>query len=278
MYDYPPIVCHHDFFQSVLDITKMPANVRVVTPCFRTGWGKFSVVKSFLAALDLLYKESDPDWFYLLSGSDYPTAKADFVVDELQRSACDAFLDVHQLDTKPPKARLVGTWNPALEHLETNAQYRTKDRFYNKAQFSLPVLRGHPRLRLGRHTFYLPFRDRNPYREGFGLFWGDHWFTANRRAAELLRSPTENHRKLQRYLKRRAFPEETYYQTVLCSTASLTICRDNKRFARWNGGGAHPKTLTEADVPIALASGAHFARKFAPNSPALDELDNALLP
>lgn len=277
MYRNPPIAWHHDFSQSTFDTSKVPSNVSMVTPSFNTGWGKLSVVQSFLAALDLLYNESDPDWFCLLSGADYPAARADVVIEELACSGCEAYLDVHQLDRRSPAAHLVGNWNPALEHLESPGQYQQKDRFYNKAQLWIPVVRRHPRLRLGKHMRPLPFRASHPYREGFGLFWGDHWFTANRNVARVLGRPTADHRMLQRYLKWRAFPEETYYQTVLCSTPDLTICRDNKRFAVWDGGGAHPRTLTQEDVPMILASGAHFARKFAPNSPALDALDRALL-
>jgi hypothetical protein len=124
----------------------------------------------------------------------------------------------------------------------------------------------------------MPFRGPHPYREKLGLFWGDHWFTANREAAMALGRPNEDHLEVQRHLRWRAFPEETYYQTVLCSIPGLAICRDNKRFARWNGGGAHPATLTEEDVPAILSSGAHFARKFAAGSKALDALDEVLLP
>src|SRR5579872_6474400 len=127
MYQEPPISCHHDFSQSTLDIGKLPPNVRVVTPSIRTGWGKFSLVQSFLAALDLLYRESDPDWFSLLSGADYPVAAATDVINELQRATVDAFLDVHQLDSRPAEARLIGTWNPGLEHLETRPQYQMKE-------------------------------------------------------------------------------------------------------------------------------------------------------
>lgn len=277
MYHEPPIAWHHDFTQSTIDRNEVSPNVRMVTPSIQTGWGKWSVVQSFLAGLDLLYKESDPDWFCLLSGSDYPAARAEDVVAELQHATWDAFLDVHQLDKSPSAARLIGSCNPALHHLESKGQYDQKDRFYNKAQMWIPVVRRHPRLRLGKHMVPLPFRGPTPYGDDLGLFWGDHWFTARRSAAKVLLNPTEHQRKLERHLKWRAFPEETYYQSILCNTPGLTICRDNKRFAQWNGGGAHPKILTETEVPMILASGAHFARKFAPNSPALDALDRLLL-
>lgn len=277
MYHFPPIAWHHDLSQSPLDVAKVLPNVRLVTPSLRTGWGKFSVVRAFLAALELLYTSDDPDWFCLLSGADYPTSSADAVLQELEAAECDAFLDVHQLGPTRPRAQIVGDWNPSLAHLETSEQYRAKDRFYNKGQLWVPLLRTRPRLRLGRHTFHLPIDGRHPYSSHFGLFWGDHWFTANRRAADVLLSPTANHRKLARHLTRRVFPEECYYQTVLCNSPRLTICRDNRRFAVWNGGGAHPMMLGEAELPPILASGAHFARKFAPGAPVLDDLDRTLL-
>lgn len=278
MYGDPPIAWHHDFSQSSFETSKVPSNVLMVKPSIKTGWGKWSVVQSFLAALDLLYNQSNPDWFCLLSGADYPAARAEVVLDELSSAKCDAFLDVHHSDPVQPLAQLIGSWNPALSHLETEGQYRQKDQFYNKAQLWIPLIRMRPKLRLGRLTYPLPFRGPRPYGRDVGLFWGDHWFTANRDVARTLLNPTEDHGKVQRHLKRRAFPEESYYQTVLSNTPGLIICRDNKRFAEWDGGGAHPRTLTEAEVPSILASGAHFARKFAPNSQALDALDEALFP
>jgi hypothetical protein len=56
----------------------------------------------------------------------------------------------------------------------------------------------------------------------------------------------------------------------------LVIDRDNRRFTDWNGGGAHPRILTEDDLPAMLSSGAFFARKFAHASPVLERLDEAL--
>ena len=115
LYGSPPIACHHDFFQSKMDRKTLPRNVKLVTPCIATGWGKFSVVEAFLAAVDVLYKESDPNWFCLLSGADYPIAKAEVVLDELEHSSCDAFLDVHQLHDSPSPARVIGSLNRALK-------------------------------------------------------------------------------------------------------------------------------------------------------------------
>lgn len=276
LYDHPPIACHHDFGQALLDRSRFPANVRFVEAWVATGWGKWSVVDAFLRALALLYDQDGPDWFVLLSGADYPSCPPAVVVEELQNSGCDAFLDAHQIDPVPAAATLTGSINPMLRHLDRAESLRTKWEFYLARQFWIPMLRRVPRWRLGRHTIRLPWSQRGTFTHDFTLWWGEHWFSGNRRTAKVLLNPTPEHRALQRHLRWRAFPEEAYYHTVLCNTHGLTINRHNKRFTEWNGGGAHPMTLGPGEVPEILASGMHFARKFDSGSPALDVIDEAL--
>ena len=279
MYQSPPIAWHHDLSQSAFDTIGLPRNVGLVTPFIRTGRGEFSVVQAFQAALKLLYTTDDPDWFCLLSGADYPAARADVVLKELELANCDAFLDVHQLDNVRPQARVVGKVESVVgppgnsqpvqdqgPFLQQGAAVATSDQESSKAAI---------------RKAYVSFAARGTVvlilstLACFGVTTGSLLIAV--RPKPWL-APTTDRRRLERHLKRRAFPEETYYQTVLCSSRGLTICRDNRRFAVWNGGGAHPMTLTDAEVPAILASGAHFARKFAPNSPALDALDHVLFP
>jgi hypothetical protein len=227
--------------------------------------------------LTLLYGRADaPDWFVLLSGADYPIALPSRVLDDLRHGGCDAYIDLHQIGTEPPRAELIGDINPLLHHLDTEESQRTKWRFYLARQFWLPILRRRPRWRLGRHTIRLPLTDRRFFGKRMALWWGEHWFSGNRRVAGLLLHPTPNHLALRRELKWKTFPEEAYYHTVLSNTPGLVLNRDNKRYTEWNGGGAHPMTLTINEVPLLLASAAHFARKFDGASSALDEIDAAL--
>ena len=58
--------------------------------------------------------------------------------------------------------------------------------------------------------------------------------------------------------------------------AALKIDRRNRRFEEWNGGGAHPQWLTSSELDTMFASGRHFARKFRPDDPVLDQIDEAL--
>jgi hypothetical protein len=277
-YGNPPIACHHDFSQAPLDATLFPSNVRFVVPSYRTGWGRWSVVEGGLKAIQLLYEDGGPNWFFLLSAADYPIRKPSAVLEELASTPFDAFSDARPLlPAVAGSADIQGHFNPKLAHFSTEKNQTLKRTFYRSPQFWMPIIRRVPRWRPGKLTYRPDFPSPfHPYRNGIACLYGDHWFTANRKAARVLLEQSPLRQALSRHLRHRSAVDETFYQTVLCNHSALSICRDNRRFAEWNGGGAHPMLLGEAQLGEALASGAFFARKFAAGSPLLDRIDELL--
>ena len=277
LYGKPPIACHHDFSQSRIDTAAFADNVRFVKPSVATGWGKLSVVTAGLAALRLLVETADPDWFVLLSATDYPVRSAEAVLAELESAPFDAYLDARPVRGQAPGAATFGgAPNPKLDHFVLPSNIQLKWRFYVGAQLWVPVVKNKPHWRLGRVTFPLPFAAPGPFGPSFSAYYGDHWLTANRRAAAALLKDDDRAQALRKHLVRRAQADECYYQTILANTPGLRICLDNKRYAEWNGGGAHPVAVEVDHVPAILASGQHFARKFALKSPAIAEIDRAV--
>lgn len=98
MFGDPPIACHHDFSKLALNKRQFPGNVHFVEPHVRTSWGTISLVHAMLKALRLLYDTSAPDWFYLLSGSDYPIRDAASIRNELAHSPFDAYIRLNKID------------------------------------------------------------------------------------------------------------------------------------------------------------------------------------
>lgn len=276
-YDEPPIACHHDFGQSPLDPADFSKNVHFVRPHFLTGWGRFSIVQATLAAIKLLYSfERRPDWFIHLSASDYPVRCGRDVRHLLAAAECDAFLDARALEPgATAKASLDGAPNNKLVHFSSPQNECIKRRFYTSREIWIPLIRTKPRLRLGRYTIRTSWRVKGVY-DDFPAFYGDHWFCANAKVAEMLCTPSERHSRLQRHLARRTQVDETYFQTLIMNQPGLKVFLDNKRFAEWNGGGAHPMLLEERQLQQILSSGAFFARKFVAGSPILDRIDAAL--
>ena len=116
IYDNPSIVFHHDFSQSPLSLDEFPSGVRFVSPHVKTRWGQFPVVTACLRALELLYRDAAPDWFFLLSGADYPTMRSDKVLEDLNSSGMDAFLDFREVPRIPPASPSPRPKNPTLRH------------------------------------------------------------------------------------------------------------------------------------------------------------------
>jgi hypothetical protein len=276
VYDNPPIVCHHDFGQCELNIDEFPKETRFVLPHEKTGWGKFVVVVAALRALELLYQKSSPDWFVLLSGSDYPTMRADNVLADLASCGGDALLDLREVPSGPPNLPYELPENPTLQHFVSTENLALAWRRYVGFNAWFPIIRAGPRV--GRHTMYFPFEMKrwSPFDAWFKCFYGDHWFSGNSKVAHILLTPTQKHLHLRRHLRWRVVPEECYYHSVLGNSPHVKIVKATRRYSEWLGGGAHPQFLTVKDLPAMISSEAHFARKFEPNTPVLDEIDRLL--
>jgi hypothetical protein len=99
MFGHPQIVCHHDFTKCNLDIDHFAGNVSFVLPPLQTGWGIFATVEAAVSAIRLLYRSpAAPDWFVLLSGSDYPIKPAARIRFDLEVSSFDAHIHHELID------------------------------------------------------------------------------------------------------------------------------------------------------------------------------------
>ena len=284
MFDAPPIACNHNFSVCPLRTEVFPNNVRFVVPHVDARWGHVSLPLAALSAFRLLRQYGRPDWFVLLSGSDYPLRAADEIFSDLSATDYDAFLDHREIPYRalpPGQVAQYGFGRPDWIPL-------AYDR-YCAHRFSL-ILPSRARLYSGS----FPFRKRNFFIRHPGLirmvesfqprlsacrppkiYGGDFWFHANQRAINrLLDSPLE---KLVRYYEKISIPEESFLQTALCNHADLRICADHKRYEDWSHGEPHPKWLEEPDVPRMLASGAYFARKFRPDGVVQQLIDEEVL-
>jgi hypothetical protein len=272
MFDRPPIAWHHDFTHSTLPLEFITKNISLVRPHIRTSWAKFSIVDAMTMALNILFKAPEPpDWFVLLSGSDYPIKSAKTIIHDLSRSE----FDVHMHHEKI-------TFNS----YENDWQRLCYDR-YCAALVRLPAISR--RLRPIRRTFALRhpvlLNRQTPFSSDFSCFAGEHWFSANRLAAEYLIDYHRTKPALSNHYRARddtytVVPEESYYHTILCN-APFRISQNNWRYIDWSysPGAAHPKTLTIEDLPKMRESTAHFARKFHTDTDqgVLDAIDECIL-
>lgn len=273
-FDEPAIVMHHDFGKCDFPVAELPANVALVRPHLDTGWGTFSIVDAFMAALTLLMDgPRPPDWFFFLSGADYPIQRAERVRQELGETAADAFMNIARVN---PFALGRGIANSSFGPEWHQLAFR---RWFWR-DLTLPRIEAGPRVSLTRRRIrypWLPFT-HGPFRNGFRCYAGEATITGNRRTAERLLDFHSRNRWLADHYRRCECPDESYLHSIMGNTPDLRVVNDAKRYIDWRGQHRHPKTLTVGDLPTMLASAAPFARKFDPavDSAVLDRLDELL--
>lgn len=263
MFDAPPIAWHHDFAQCNLTEESFSKNIHFVRPHLRTAWAQFSIVEAGMAALKLLFElENPPDFFYLLSGADYPIKPADKILRDLSMSEYDAHMNFEKICFNQYKF----PWHELC--------YKR----YCTVKFSIPLINRKLKLtrrliRISHPVLSAPFL---PFSRNFACFAGETWFCANQFTAEYLIDFHKTKPGLAKHFRRadralvnhqlRSYdaicPEEAYYQTILCNSPRMKVSQNHWRYIDWSQGGAHPKTLMMEDLPLLQKSTAHFARKF----------------
>ncbi|BAY78624.1 hypothetical protein NIES25_51000 [Nostoc linckia NIES-25] len=268
MFNYPLIVCHHDFSKCDLSVDSLSKNVLLVRPHLETKWAEFTLVEATIRALQIMYDTLDaPDWFVLLSGTDYPLKTAKQILDDLVSSPYDAYIDYKQITYDIYK----GDRNSDTFWLQNcYKRYCTKSFSfcYSKksfAQLNLEICLEHPLLTKS----FLPFSKK------LACFSGSQWFCANRKAAQYIIDFHSKKTALTLHYSNLKFADESYFQTILANASHLKLHNDYRRYIDWPIIGPQPKILLMEDLPNLLATSAHFARKFDINidSNILDELD-----
>lgn len=202
--------------------------------------------------------------------------RSEEVLQELNSNGVDALLDYREVIRNPPIPTSSLAENAALQCFSSAGNLALAWRRFVGLNLFIPIPRSGPRI--GRHTFYLPVTAlHSPFGPQFKCYYGDHWFSGNQKVADILLNPDEMHMRLRRHLRWRIVPEESYYHTVLGNAAHLKLSTATRRFANWNGSrNGHPRNLELRDLPTIVEAKAYFARKFAPDFPALDEIDRLL--
>jgi hypothetical protein len=270
MFDQPLIVGHHDFSQSLLPIEDLPNNMKLVHPHYQTGWGRFSVIEGTLAALQMMYENSAaPDWVVLLSGADYPIQPAATILADLEASPYDVHMHHEEI---------------RYNRYERKFQALCYQR-YCHVKFHLPLPNKKFQIKQRQVTLRHPWLTASflPFSRDFRCFAGEHWFYANRKAAEYLLEFHRTKPRLASHYRRLDHdfisPDESYYQTVFCNAPHFKISQNHWRYIDWSTDEDHPQTLGINDLIKLQASSAHFARKFdmETNTSVLDELDQIVL-
>ena len=256
------IVLHHDDRRTRVDEAALRAlNVTRVLPPSPVSWGGPTQLDAFLRGLQTALR-ADFDWLTVLSGQDYPLRPLAEIERGWRESGVDGF--VESVPVEPPPWTRAGADEFARRYFYRYRQVRPPGRALRRV-----VAAARPLLALREMPWgtLLGVRHRGP---GVPVRRGGDWLTLSRRAVEVVTGGA-----LVDHYRRTILPTESLPHTAL-HAAGLPLSGDTRRYTAWAPGAAHPAMLGSGDLDAILASGADFARKFAPEDPVLDELDRVV--
>jgi hypothetical protein len=276
------VVIHHDRRVSRLDSADL-AGAHVLPFFGPARWGDFGYTAMLLHALGWVEKNLSCDWLVLLSGQDYPLVPPARIEEFLGGVTHDALMGPG-VEVAPPRGADVDD-DYTLRYFYDHYRLPTPG-----SDLPAPGRRALARAVSGvRRVWPWVYVRRLPRGEGvrvgvrrgraFGglrCYRGLDWFTLSRRAVARI-----NHEApaVVPYFRRTIIASEALFHTILLNAPDIRIHPENFRFMLFGDTAAHPDVLRVGDLPRALASGCHFARKFdvTVDPEALDRLDEHLV-
>jgi hypothetical protein len=256
------------------------------------GYGDFSHIYRYLGAVDWLDANSVQfDWLQNLTGQDYPLRPIPDIEQVLADGDFDAYLQYAPVfpDRTPPDA----DWGVGPAYRLCN-RFDTAMRFdYAHRRFGLPSV--------GKQRLLRPFmvvnriqpwfkvclayssvglrRKSTIFSDEFICYGGSFFCALSESCVRYARDFAAENTEIVNYFCSMGGPEELFLQTVLVNSRKFRIAPQGTHYMDFSGGRfGHPKLLEIADLPVALASGAHWARKFDSGAEVLDVLDHRVRP
>lgn len=262
------VVVSHDVHGTPVDEAALRALGNVTVQYARGGYGDFNHIDRYFDAVAWLRATGTRvDWLVNLAGQHYPLQPVPAIEADLAAAAGDGFVGfVHMFPATGPQCR----WprrrarsRYLFHHRRLAAlppRWQRRLRWVQVVNLVQPLVRVHVGygLTVGRRVVRPPFGPRLP------LYGGSSFMSLSWPVVEYLWRFWEQHPELERYFRRTLSPEEAYLPTALAASG-FRFVPDHRRYFSFRGAGAglnRSAVLDRADVPAALASGAHFGGKF----------------
>lgn len=264
------VFVHHDVRAELGVLATAVGHPRVELLRLRaTDWGSWQLVEAVLDGLRAAVQHDDCAYVSVVSGSDYPLARLDQRLQRLNRYAC--WVDAGFVD-EPGRSHKAVRYEYAWRRVPLMRSGTLPSRALARAADA-----SGGRMALLTHNEQVHAGRRQPLPGGLSpdqLATGEMWFDVSRAAADELLERLAGDPGWLSHFRRTWIPDEGLLPTLLLTGNGL-VAPAADRFIRWSPAAHHPDTLVAADVPLLLASGASFGRKFTPGSDALTLLDRA---
>ena len=233
--------------QQELSKLRNKANVHYISQTYKINWGGINHLKAIIELLGEAVKNSDNNYFHLITGHDYPIKPLDEFI-SLEKDNTRIYMEYHTLPYQP--------WPEG--GMDRLSRYNMYDLIDGRSGLGERLIKGFSKLqkKLGIKRGF----DKNFPK----LYGGSTYWSLSREAVEYCFRYMDEHPEYYPRFKYSFCSEEIFFQTILLnSELKEKIINDNKRFIVWEErNGNFPANLDDSDYNNIKNSQALFARKF----------------
>jgi hypothetical protein len=269
------VLISHDAADPALDVAALQALGNVHVLLHDGGYGDFSHLDRYLAAVDWLDANGvDYDWLENLTGQDYPLRPIPEIEDALAATDYDGFLLYSPVfPDRVPASAPQGAGSSYIPVRAVDAIMRHDYRHWRfggptpaKQKWLRPFMVINfvqPWIRLSNSYASVGVRRRRTvYGPGFHCYGGSFFCTLRADCARYVRDYARANPDVVAFFRTVLAPEEAFLHSVLVNSGRFNLDPDYKRYIDWTGcTHTHPRTLGLEDLDRLLASDAHWARK-----------------
>ena len=272
------VVITHDQNGPKLDTTRLAALPGVHVLLVPAGYGDFSHVDRYFAAVDWLDEHGiEFDWMENLTGQDYPLRPIAEIERVLSSTEADGFLQYAPVfpSRTPtdvdwgsgPEYCLCSPFDAAMRydfrHWRVGMPTLTKQRLL-RPLMAIDWMQPWLRLSLGFSSIGVR-RRRTLFSTDFICYGGSFFSSLSARCVQYVRAFARDNPDIEAFFRTTLAPDEVFFQSVLVNSGKFRLVPDSKRYIDFTKSrNNHCKVLGVRDLRAMLASGAHWARKFDP--------------
>jgi Core-2/I-Branching enzyme len=185
-------------------------------------WGDFSQIQAILRLLRTALEETQlqPDYYVLMSGSDYPLRTSKYIQGFLEENFGVEFMNLVKVPAPgKPLSRINTLWVPSSRPVR---------------QF---VMRALGRVGLAQRDYRRHIGDLQPYS-------GSEWWALTREACQYLLDFVEKTPRFVRFFENVFAADEAFFQTILGNSSFRARIRRNLHYEDWSATGSHPSMIT----------------------------------
>ncbi|MBQ0058909.1 MAG: hypothetical protein KBS83_02950 [Lachnospiraceae bacterium] len=213
-------------------------------------WATYSLVEASLNLLEAALAQDHYDFFWLISGQDYPLRKAEEILRYLEEHPEDNFVNLY-----PSKNSGAGKSN----NYDKRNDILFSDWLVQRGLLNRIICRAWVELTGGyNHTFSV-FKRKNPHNVKY--YFGSEWWCINHKAAAYMAKYVAENPWYAAFYKKTSCSDESFFQTLLMNSPYVSTRKEYLHYIDWSEGNNSPKTLTCADLDAMFESGKLMARK-----------------